>query len=129
MLKLTKATGQIARAFQKDKLGSYKLAAQRIILDPVQLPINNIISQEGKFGNITLPLADKTVLLVWARYTGTKTNTGFNPEGDSDPTGQNQLVASGTKSEFTVITVGDVPPPGMTNVVNNAIYQLGEFWT
>ena len=128
VLKLTEATGLIATAYRVDRINSYKSAAQGLIFDPARLPIESIIKGD-KFGTVNLPPTGNDVLLVWARYTGTKTDTGFNPEGDSDPTGQNQLVASATKLGFSVITVGDVPSPGMTTVVNGAKFQLGEFWT
>ena len=128
VLRLTEVTEKIAKAYGANRLNSYSLAAQGLIDDPVRIQIKGIISKDDKFGNVPLPLGDKPVLLVWARYTGTKTDTGFNPEGDSDPAGQDQLVAIANDLKFSVMTVGDIPPDGMTKVVNNAT-SLGEFWT
>ncbi|KAH8688023.1 hypothetical protein GQ44DRAFT_780882 [Phaeosphaeriaceae sp. PMI808] len=125
---LTEATYQIATAFRADRIGSYKLAANAITLDPAELAVGSIISNDEKFAYVPLPAKDKTVLLVWARYTGTKTDTGFNPEGDSDPVGQKQLLKVAYDLGFSVITVGDASPLGTIQVVNNEPCVLDELW-
>ena len=46
------------------------------------------------------------ILLLWSRYSGQNTDTGYNPAGDSDPHGQEQLIALGESLGFTVFTIG-----------------------
>jgi hypothetical protein len=80
------------------------------------------------FGRHSLPDASpstKPVFLLWARYTGTNSILGHNPEGDSCIQGQMQLNNLLTSMGADVITVGHGPRGGQPFA---AAYDVGEFY-
>lgn len=69
------------------------------------------------------------VLLVWSRYSGQKTENGYDPAGDSDPDGQRQLLETGDtfkQDTLWTVTIGDDPANGL---MPRGKLHLGEFWT
>ncbi|PVG03754.1 hypothetical protein CPB86DRAFT_793166 [Serendipita vermifera] len=49
------------------------------------------------------------ILLLWSRYSGQYSDTGYNPRGDSDPKGQATLIQMSKELGFKVITIGHGP--------------------
>ena len=86
--------------------------------------------QEPKFGPQNLPDATSNttpIVLLWARYTGTNTAIGHNPEGDSCVQGQKQIngLLNSLGFEVKVVTVGHGPrgsSPFSTE------FDVGEFY-
>ena len=114
------ATTATARVIQ------YTLLAKRIgsEIDP------KTILQNNDFKTIPFPNGQKPVLLLWSRYTGSNTTQGYNPEGDSDPLGQKQLLsmAETTLGMFDVITIGHDPASSLEKDWVHAKCHLGEFY-
>lgn len=110
----------------KARVGQYTLLAKRMgsELDP------KTILQNNDFKTIPFPNGTKPVLLLWSRYTGGNTPQGYNPEGDSDPLGQKQLLlmAEKTLGMFDVITVGHDPAGSLEKDWVHANCHLGEFY-
>lgn len=72
---------------------------------------------------------DKRVVLLWARYTGQNKPDAYNPAGDSDPTGQRQIMDEALALGFQVITIGHDPDPKRKEEgVHADPYHLGEFY-
>ncbi|THG95387.1 hypothetical protein EW026_g6258 [Hermanssonia centrifuga] len=68
----------------------------------------------------------RKLLLLWSRYSGQNTPGGYNPAGDSDPIGQQQIIDFSRKLDFTVITIGH----DLLNAENpRGDVHFGEFWT
>ena len=110
----------------KARIEQYTLLAKRMgsELDP------QIILQDNDFKTIPFPNGQKPVILLWSRYTGSNTHEGYNPEGDSDPLGQKQLLlmAEKTLGMFDVITVGHDPRGSLKKDWVHAKCHLGEFY-
>ena len=108
------------------RVAQYTLLAKRLgsELDP------KTILQNNDFKTIPFPNGQKPVLLLWSRYTGSNTPQGYNPEGDSDPLGQKQLLlmAEKTLGIFDVITIGHDPAGSLEKDWVHAKYHLGEFY-
>ncbi|PVG03819.1 hypothetical protein CPB86DRAFT_848840 [Serendipita vermifera] len=129
-LSVVGASYLVAQRFheQKDKAVLYNRLAERLSYDPAILSSNDII-QGGKFGDVSLPKpSDKTILLLWARYTGQNSPTGYNPEGDSDVVGQGQLLNLAKGLDLEVITIGHDPASHRNETGVHADYHLGEFY-
>lgn len=91
------------------------------------------LAKPDAWKDITLPanpgqgFKPKKILILWSRYSGQNGNGGYNPAGDSDITGQQQLIKMAEDKElgFTVITVGHGPTGAATP---EGKIHLGEFW-
>ncbi len=104
-----------------DKLTARNLPAANIIGGTVKVPT---------FGEKNVPLPDSTpgtkpIVLLWARYTGTNTANGHNPDGDSCVQGQKQLIERLTSLNYDVITIGHGPRNGAPV---KAKFDVGEFY-
>ena len=82
------------------------------------------------FKSIAFPTGEKRVLLLWSRYTGGNTPSGYNPAGDSDLLGQKQLLlmAEKTLGMFDVISVGHDPAGSTEKDWVHAKCHIGEFY-
>ncbi|KAK7676646.1 hypothetical protein QCA50_020389 [Cerrena zonata] len=93
-------------------------AAKRFAKTAFRLPAPGATAQKMK------------ILLLWSRYSGQNTDSGYNPEGDSDPVGQSELIKFGRDLGFTVLTIGH-DASWATSQQNEAAHgdiHLGEFW-
>lgn len=70
----------------------YNRIVRGLVFDLVKLPISSIVA-DGKFAGIDLPqIAQKpAIFLLESQYTSNNTSKGYNPKGDSDVEGQEQL--------------------------------------
>ncbi|KAK0513940.1 hypothetical protein JMJ35_003662 [Cladonia borealis] len=104
----------------------YALFAKRMgsDLDP------QTVLRNDDFKSINFPTGEKPVLLLWGRYTGGNTPSGYNPEGDSDLLGQKQLLlmAEKTLRTFDVIIIGHDPAGTTENDWVHAQCHVGEFY-
>lgn len=77
----------------------------------------------------------RPVVLLWSRYSGTISQYGYNPEGDSDVIGQEQLIKLVQSLGLPVITAGH-DPAGEESIIptqqdiedSHAPCHLGEFY-
>ena len=108
------------------RTAQYALFAKRMgsDLDP------QTVLRNDDFKSINFPTGEKPVLLLWGRYTGGNTPSGYNPEGDSDRLGQKQLLlmAEKTLRTFDVITIGHDPAGTTERDWVHAKCHVGEFY-
>ena len=104
----------------------YSELASRLSLPDLQAS-DIIFTKDGHpmFGTKPLPSAVGPVALLWARYTGTNSLTGYNPEGDSSVQGQTQLKNLLKDMGWNVITIGHGPRGG--NAIKSD-FDVGEFY-
>ncbi|KAK7452780.1 hypothetical protein VKT23_012183 [Stygiomarasmius scandens] len=82
----------------------------------------------------TKPVDQKKLLLLWSRYSGQNkefavSGSGHNPENDSDPAGQKQIIQWGTKNGYIIVTISHDPSGWhKTPQDGHAKIHLGEFW-
>lgn len=111
----------------KARAAIYERTVNGLAYDPILFPTSSII-QNNQFGATQLPAPGAKILLLWARYTGQNTYNGYNPEGDSDVTGQGQLLALAQRMQYQVITIGHGPAADRNEQEVRAPCHLGEFY-
>ena len=102
----------------------FKKLADRLSYDSAELPINSIIEEAETAGTKFPPVATKgSIVLLWARYSGSSSPTSYNPEGGSDVKGQEQLLEI-LLPMSAVITIGHDNASGKG--CHSQEYHLGE---
>ena len=127
------ATFLIAECFKREpkKAELFERVVERLALNLSTFPTSAIIKHNCFANTCVLPPASsdsKPVLLLWARYTGSNSPEGYNPEGDSDPHRQGQLLAL-AREDFEVIRIGHDPATERNEKGVHSSYHLGEFYT
>ncbi|KIX99582.1 uncharacterized protein Z520_05158 [Fonsecaea multimorphosa CBS 102226] len=133
-----KSTEMIAAVFKAtdavdDRLKLFDRLSQRLI-DPDKLvSLREQIVGQGKFNQVMLPDNTKRpVVLLWSRYSGSDTENGHNPSGDSDLTGQAQLIEllGNPSNHYEVISIGHNSKNGTDKErkESRAPCDLGEFY-
>jgi hypothetical protein len=130
-LPVTGATTLVADAFKKKNVEQVR----KTLVDALASNINIIDDKTDNKPTFVLPdptkLGDKMVLLLWSRYSGQNTWNGYNPAGDSDPRGQEELIQAGKDLGFIVVTIGHGPVQDRrkrSGQPPEPDYKLGEFY-
>jgi hypothetical protein len=82
---------------------------------------------EKKYGN-KLVGEPQNIVLLWNRFSGQNVLKGYNPEGDSDPRGQEQIIQIARKHKFKVLIVGHACNWTQEAPKELPDLHLGEFW-
>ncbi|KAL0573846.1 hypothetical protein V5O48_008110 [Marasmius crinis-equi] len=138
------ATAYIAGQFHANPAeGLYNTLAARLSSPKVDSVAIERWTKQDLEGALSLPAfgtkpADrKKLLLLWSRYSGQNKEyavpgSGHNPENDSDPAGQKQIIQLASKElGYTVVTLGNDPTGWhKTPLDGHAPIHLGEsvFW-
>ncbi|PVF93294.1 hypothetical protein CPB86DRAFT_790291 [Serendipita vermifera] len=124
------ATTIVAKQFKVDKRNAYTILAKVLASTLTSQEIIKDMSNWNLKSPFPFPKAstDKPILLVWSRYTGQNSSAGYNPAGDSDPRGQEQLIELGKSLGFAVVTIGHGPPESRKATKVEPDCHLGEFY-
>lgn len=102
------------------------LLGKRLSLYPLVFPsIPAIVEVNPELAGHLPQEAKNLVMLLSARYSGSLTADGYNPEGDSDVVGQSQIAKELEAQGFVVITIGH---DNAQNTGYHSKYHLGEFY-